>query len=144
MSEPHALSPSISVSPQIRPDELPALASMGFRSIICNRPDDEEIGQPDWEDIAKAAVAVGMDVRDVPVRPGSISDDDVDRFRSALAALPAPVLAFCRSGARSASLWALAKSGSMPAEDILSAAAAAGYDLKPLGERLAGEPGASA
>ena len=50
-------------------------------------------------------------------------------FGAALADRPGPVLAYCRSGTRSATLWALSQSGKRSAEEILGMAADAGYDL---------------
>ena len=57
-------------------------------------------------------------------------------FADALHELPAPVLAFCRTGMRSTTLWALQAAAAMTAIDILDRAAAAGYDLSALGTRL--------
>lgn len=139
MTEPKRLSPQLSVSPQIDPGELNALAAAGFRSIISNRPDGEDPGQPGWAEISAAARHAGMQARHVPVVPGAIGDEHVARFRAALDELPGPVLAFCRTGGRAASLWALSQAGTRPADDIISAAADAGYDLSQLRNRLVGE-----
>ena len=77
-----------------------------------------------------------MNARHIPVVPGAISDEQVAQFKAALAELPGPVVAFCRSGARAASLWALSNAGLRSADDIISTAAEAGYDLSALRERL--------
>ena len=37
------------VSGQIAADDIAAIKAAGFRSIICNRPDDEQPGQPTAE-----------------------------------------------------------------------------------------------
>ena len=63
-------------------------------------------------------------------------DDDVEAFRSALRGMPGPVLAYCRSGTRSATAWALGQAGDRPADEILSAGRSAGYDLSHLGPML--------
>lgn len=136
MTEPKRLSPNISVCPQVMPHELDALADAGFRSIICNRPDNEDAGQPNWPEIARAAEAAGMHVRHIPVTPGEITDEDVARFKAALGELPGPVLAYCRSGGRAASLWALSNPESLAPDELVGTAADAGYDLSKLRDRL--------
>jgi len=60
----------------------------------------------------------------------------VEAFAQALTTLPAPVLAFCRTGTRSTMLWALAAARSQPLEDVLRTAIRAGYDLNALRPRL--------
>ncbi|MEL6278458.1 MAG: sulfur transferase domain-containing protein, partial [Pseudomonadota bacterium] len=62
----------VSVSPQILPEHLPDIATNGFKSVICNRPDEEDPGQPRFADVAEAAKAVGIEARLMPV----VSRDD--------------------------------------------------------------------
>ena len=94
-----------SVCPQVLPSDLPSLKAKGFRAIICNRPDHEEPGQPSFAEVAAAATAVGIEARHIPVRPDAINADGVAAFGRAIKELPAPVLGYCRSGARSAAMW---------------------------------------
>jgi sulfide:quinone oxidoreductase len=131
------LTDTLSVSPQLAPDELAALAAQGFRSVINNRPDGEESGQPDSDALAAAAEAAGLAYRHIPVVPGQLQDGQIDAFAEALASLPGPTLAFCRTGTRSATLWALQAARQQPVDAVLSRTAAAGYDLSPLAPRLA-------
>lgn len=98
--EPTKLSDTLSVAGQVQPDEVADMARAGFKSIICNRPDDEEPGQPDFADIAAAAQAQGMAVRHIPVDATRPVEMQKDEFARALAELPAPVLAYCRTGNR--------------------------------------------
>lgn len=103
-----AMSPNLSVAGQITAADLKEIAAAGFRSLICNRPDLEGgPEQPSFANIATAAQAIGLQVRYVPVVSGQINDSDIRDFLSASAELPKPILAYCRSGARSANLWAL-------------------------------------
>lgn len=98
--EPKSLTDGLSVAGQVRPEDVPQLAREGFKAIICNRPDDEEPGQPDFAEIAAAARAQGMEARHIPVdaaRPVAMQKDE---FARALAELPGPVLAYCRTGNR--------------------------------------------
>lgn len=111
-------------------------AQAGFRSIVSNRPDREDADQPNWAEIERAAGEAGLKARHIPVTPGAIGESEVARFAAALDELPGPVLAFCRTGARSASLWALASAGKDSPEGIIRTAAEAGYDLSHLCERL--------
>ncbi len=123
------LTDSIAVAPQIELADLPHLAAAGFRSVIDNRP-DSEIG-PDQASaaIAAAAEAEGLAFTYLPYEPGQLTAELVQSFQAALARLPGPVLAYCRSGTRSANLWALTMAGQLTAEDIITRGAQAGYDL---------------
>jgi sulfide:quinone oxidoreductase len=98
-----------SVSPQIAVEDVAEIARLGFRTLMCNRPDAEDPGQPDFARIAAAAEAHGLVVSHVPVQSGGITPQDVDAFRAAMAELPRPVFAYCRSGTRSQNLWRLAE-----------------------------------
>src|SRR5919197_1546766 len=51
------ISDSYSVSGQITPEEIAAVKAAGFRSIICNRPDAEQPGQPSAATVRAAAEA---------------------------------------------------------------------------------------
>src|SRR5690606_20330160 len=126
------LDANLSVSPQIREDDIATLAAQGFRAIINNRPDGEADDQPASAAIAAAAAAHGLAYRHLPVEPGRISEQDAAAFAQALEELDGPVLAFCRSGTRSAALWALCVAGSRDADAILSQCREAGYDLDAL------------
>ncbi|WP_426690588.1 TIGR01244 family sulfur transferase [Rhodanobacter ginsengiterrae] len=132
----HPLVDQLSVAPQIEAADMPALAARGFRSIISNRPDNEEPGQPANRDLEQAAQQAGLAWRHIPVTSGQFTDEQVHGFARALQELPGPVLAFCRSGTRCSALWALQAEGSVDA--ILGTTRAAGYDLsmlRPLLER---------
>jgi sulfide:quinone oxidoreductase len=130
------LTPFLSVSPQIAEADLGALAAQGFRAVISNRPDSEAEDQPTSAALGAAAQRVGLDYRHVPVVSGRITDGDVAAFAQALDELKGPVLAFCRTGTRSTTLWALAEARHLDPEAILATAAGAGYDLAALKPRL--------
>lgn len=134
----------LSVSPQILPGEMPALAAAGFRAVICNRPDGEGADQPTAQEVEAAALAAGLAFRYLPVVPGRAGAADAAAFAQALTELPGPVAAFCRTGTRSATLWALSQAGKRPLPEILGAARGAGFDLSGLGRRLAGPQGGAA
>jgi len=96
------------VAGQIAPADVPTLAAAGFRSIICNRPDHEEPGQPSYAEIEKAAKEAGLSAAFVPVRSGGVTADDVANMAAALEDAERPTLAYCRSGARSTTIYGLA------------------------------------
>jgi len=135
--DPKALAPGLSVSPQILPEDMAALKEKGFRAIICNRPDGEGADQPSFQEISAAAAAAGMESRYIPVSGGLVTDADTAAFDAALADLPGPVLAYCRSGMRSATLWSLSQAASRSAPEILGATKAAGYDMAGVVRRIA-------
>ena len=120
---------TISVSPQITATALADIKKAGFRSIICNRPDGEGVDQPTFEEIEAAAKAEGLEARYQPVVSGKVRDEDAASFGTLLDSLPKPVLAYCRTGTRSATLWALSEGTKRPLPDILERTKAAGYDM---------------
>ena len=130
------IAPDLSVSPQLMPQDVGIAASRGFRSLIVNRPDGESDDQPGRLELEEAAKRHGLDVRYLPVASGKVTDEDVTAFRAALTEMKAPILAFCRTGTRSATLWALAQAGHLSTEAILQTASEAGYDLSGLKARL--------
>jgi len=129
------LTPTLSVGPQLSLTDL-ASAAQRFRAIINNRPDGEEPGQPSSAEIEAEAKRLGLQYRHIPIVPGQFPDDSVRAFANALTELEGPVFAFCRTGTRSTSLWALTEAARGTANGALRAAAEAGYDLHALWPRL--------
>ncbi|GAA4344203.1 TIGR01244 family sulfur transferase [Pigmentiphaga soli] len=110
MSAPYTqLTESFAVAPQLGPEDMAALAAAGFKSVINNRPDYEGgPSQPTAAEIGAAAEAAGLKYVYQPVNGANIQPSDVDTFAANLQSLPGPVLAFCRSGARSTKLFVTA------------------------------------
>lgn len=94
---------------QVELAEVAGLAGQGFRALICNRPDGEGPGQPAFAAIEAEAARHGMKAAHVPVVPGQAGPAEVKAMAEALASLPRPILAYCRSGARSQGLWRAAR-----------------------------------
>ena len=67
---------------------------------------------------------------------GQISNDDIAQFGCYFEVAQKPVFAYCRTGTRCSTLWALSHAKSLPVDEILSKAQNAGYDLFPLRDRL--------
>ncbi len=131
------LSPNLAVSAQILASDLQALAEAGFKSLICNRPDGEGSDQPNFAEIAQAAALLGMQASYLPAETGKVRDEDGRAFGALLHTLPGPVLAYCRTGMRSTTMWALSQAGTTPLPHILEASRKAGFDMQPLVQRIA-------
>lgn len=107
------ISSAFSVTGQLTVNDVPAVAEQGFATLINNRPDGEGGGtQAPSSEIERAALAAGLHYVYLPVIAGAITPAQALSMREALATAPAPVLAFCRSGARSAQLYKLAETAS--------------------------------
>jgi len=129
LTEFRAVTANFAVSPQIAAEDVARAKSLGFTLIINNRPDGEAPDQPSGARIAAAASAEGLAYVSIPIR-GMPTPDQARAVREALAA-HGKALAFCRSGTRSITAWALGElaAGATPREDLVGLAAAAGYDL---------------
>ena len=104
-----AVAPDVCVAPQLTPEAMAEAAAAGFRSVVNNRPDFEHgPNQPTSAAIEAAALAAGLQYRHLPVDGGYQSPEEVAEFAKLLQELPRPLLAFCRSGARSTRLFMLA------------------------------------
>jgi len=126
------LTPALAVAAQLVPSDVRAAAAAGYTTLICNRPDGEQPGQPSHEAMAQAAAAAGMRFVFQPVISGRITPEQARAFGEALAEADGPVLAYCRSGTRCATLWALSQGGERPWAEVVATAAAAGFDLRGL------------
>ena len=90
------LAPGLSVAGQLDRADIDALARKGVRTIINNRPDDEDAGQLPAAKAQKLAEAQGIAYHHIPITAASLSRADVDAFAAALDASPLPVVAHCR------------------------------------------------
>jgi sulfide:quinone oxidoreductase len=131
------LTERLSVSPQVLADDIADLKAQGFRAIVCNRPDGEGTDQPTFTEIEAEAKKHGIEAVYIPVVAGKVVDTEADAFGAALETLPGPVLAYCRTGMRSATLWSLSQAGKTDLANILSKTKAAGYDMSGVVRRIA-------
>lgn len=111
MSVPiNPISADFAVAPQLSAEDMSAVAAAGYKSVIINRPDFEGgPDQPASADVIAAGKAAGLQVVYQPVVSGAMSAADVTRFSELLEQLPAPVLAYCRTGTRCTHLYLAAK-----------------------------------
>ncbi|MBC7996228.1 MAG: TIGR01244 family phosphatase [Rhizobacter sp.] len=106
------LSPEVCVAPQLDPTAMAWAAQNGFKSVINNRPDHEGgPDQPTHAQMEAAALAAGLRYAFLPVNPAVQTPQEIARMAELLAELPKPILAFCRSGARSGKLYRAATGG---------------------------------
>jgi len=141
------LNVEFSASGQIVASDITELAKQGIKSIVCNRPDGEGNDQPNFIEIEEQAKQHGIEFHYLPVVSGAITDQDISDFATLYKTLPKPVHAYCRSGMRSTTLWALSRvqEGHEAPEVVFKAAKNAGFDLNALSTRLtAVQPGSHA
>lgn len=98
------LNDEYAVTAQIAVEDLKEIKDMGFKSIVCHRPDDEDPGQPAFAEISARATELGLELRHIPIS-GAPSADAVQEMVDALDELPKPMLGYCRSGNRSTIIY---------------------------------------
>jgi uncharacterized protein (TIGR01244 family) len=125
------------VSGQIAPDEVAGLAGQGITVLVNNRPDGEEPDQPLASDIEAAAEQAGIAYRFIPIIRG-IGPADVEAMQAALReAEGGKMLAFCRSGTRSALACALVhREEGASSEEVSERLVQAGFDPDPIAHLL--------
>lgn len=133
MADVRQVTQSFAVAPQLNVEDMAELKAQGFKHIISNRPDDEAPDGAKAADVKRAAEAAGLTYVHAPF-VGQATPAAVD----AAAKSAGKTIAYCRSGTRSVTAWALAqaKSGTMSADEILQAASGAGYNLSALKDAL--------
>jgi len=132
------VSDDFAVAPQLRLEDMGALAKKRFVAVICNRPDSEEPGQPTASQMRDAAQAAGLAYHHIPITGGEFPDPAVAAFKAIRLGTPGHVLAYCRTGTRSITLETLANPHDLGAQERIEAAREAGYDLSALASRLGG------
>ncbi|MEM0985541.1 MAG: TIGR01244 family sulfur transferase [Pseudomonadota bacterium] len=136
MADIRTVTDDFAVAPQITPEDVAAVASAGFKTIVANRPDGEGgVEQPRMGPIRAQAEAHGLTFVALPFS-GAPTPEIVERTSAILAEAPTPILAYCRTGTRSITAWALVHAGQGTASEIVDAAAGAGYDLSSLAPLL--------
>lgn len=131
------LTPTYAVAPQLTAEDFPAVAAEGFKSIIDNRPDGEQPGQLPAAEAERLAAANGLQFRHLPlVTPIVLEDATSDATQKLIDSLPGPILAYCRSGTRSAMAWAGAAAKTQGVEAAVAAVRAGGFEAAGLAEIL--------
>jgi len=127
------LARGLSAAGALGPGDIEALAASGVRTLINNRPDNEDPGQLPAAEAQRLAVAHGIAYHHIPVTAASLSRADVEAFAAVLRSASQPVVAHCRSGTRTTLLWALTQldEGADPAA-LIARAARQGIDIAAL------------
>lgn len=124
------ITPSFAVTAAMGVDDFAEAARMGFKHVLSNLPDEEEEGQLSARQEAVHAWRNGLMFVHVPAgKLDLFTDEVVEPFADALRRAQGPVLAHCKSGLRSAIVWAAASARTQPVDCVLAALAAAGFDL---------------
>ena len=129
-----SLTPAYAVSPQMSLEDVAAIKDAGFVTVICNRPDAEVPPAVQADAMRRAVEAAGLAFVVNPVTHQGLNMDMVRTQRAA--AEGGKTLAYCASGTRSSIVWALGQAGALPTDEIIAAAAKAGYDLSGMREQL--------
>ncbi|ARG17077.1 TPA: TIGR01244 family phosphatase [Acinetobacter nosocomialis] len=124
------------VAGQITVDDIAKIADQGIKTLICNRPDGEGADQPNVIEIEEAAQRHGLNVIYQPVTSGKITDQQVTEFKQLYQNAQKPVLAYCRSGMRAISLWALAEVAPQDVALLVEVGNKLGFNLKGLVPRI--------
>ena len=121
-------------------EDFVTLKQRGFATAINNRPDGEAPDQPGSRAEELAARAAGLAYVHLPVTSTGITKADARRFQEAVAASPGPVVAHCRSGARSFFLWIMSGELENKSKDeVLALAEKLHLDPKAVAARLGHE-----
>jgi sulfide:quinone oxidoreductase len=136
VSDLKQVNPEFWVSAQINQSDLVEIAAKGIKTIICNRPDGEGVDQPNIIEIQEAAIRHGIQLEYLPVVSGRVTDEQAIEFKSLYQKSQKPVLAFCRSGTRSITLWALSQVAELTIDQMLLQSKSLGYDLQGLVPRI--------
>lgn len=124
------------LSDQIIQQDLEKIAEEGIKTILCNRPDGEGADQPNIIEIEQAAKKFGIQVEYLPVTSGKVTDGQAQEFKKVYQNAKKPILAFCRTGTRSITLWALSQGREQNLEETLLTAKTLGYDLHGIVPRI--------
>lgn len=130
----------VSVSGQLTPADMKEIASAGFTAVVNNRPDGEAFfGQPRTAELRAAAEAAGLQFLDLPFSGPRATPDQVRAFADLLASGDGRVVAFCKSGMRSALLWGAASlANGRSLEEVLQGARKAGQELSGAADLMTG------
>src|SRR5260370_29081431 len=127
--KPITVTAKLAVAPQPVLSDFQELRRLGFTTIVNNRPDGEEPNQPGSAAEEQAARAAGLGYVHIPVTAMGMTEQDARRLKETIEQAPGPVVAHCKSGARSFYLWVL--SGDLDSHtdaELLAKAAELGVD----------------
>ncbi|WP_240914260.1 TIGR01244 family sulfur transferase [Microbulbifer sp. SH-1] len=123
------LDQQVSVSEELPPGAIQALADAGVELLVCNRPEHESENLPTFAELEDAAREAGLEFAAIPFSRGQMQPTHSEAFAELLKN-GKRIHAFCRTGNRSCNLWAAARCLQGSDKRALQAAAQkAGYDI---------------
>ncbi|GHE77772.1 TIGR01244 family sulfur transferase [Thalassotalea profundi] len=123
------LNTQIYIADQISLGDINTIKKLGIRSVMNNRPDNEEVNQPLSNEISYEFQASGIEYAYLPIAPGIYSQTNIHEFEQLLDTMKKPILIFCRSGNRAVNLWALSKMNTLGKEYVIDKAKNIGFDV---------------
>ena len=124
----YKLTDTLAVSGQISTEIVDDIAAAGYKVLLNNRPDGEEVGQPTSAEIAEAAEAAGLEYHHIPVTAMNFPGDHLEQMADLFDDAERPVFAFCRTGTRCTNLWVLSREPQQR-EQAVGHARGIGFDL---------------
>ncbi|NCI79443.1 bifunctional protein tyrosine phosphatase family protein/NAD(P)/FAD-dependent oxidoreductase [Acinetobacter kanungonis] len=124
------------VADQITAQDIELIAARGIKTVFCNRPDGEGPDQPNVIEIEQALKPYGIQIQYLPVVSGKVTDEQAEAFKQLYLQAEKPLLAYCRSGTRSITLWALSQVADQTLDQMLLTAKTLGYDLQGVVPRI--------
>ena len=125
------ISDRLYAGPQLTAEDIRRAKSQGFAAIINNRPDGEEPGQPRAAENRLVAEREQLAYTHIPVTGGQVSEAQVRAFQKALLEAGGAVLAHCKTGTRSATLYAIGEvlDERMEKNEVIPFGQSVGFDL---------------
>ncbi|OTG64657.1 beta-lactamase hydrolase domain-containing protein [Acinetobacter silvestris] len=105
-----ALATDVSVSGEMTTDKFQKLIALGFKSVVVNRPDDEQGNLTTAHQLRNISEKSKVSLIYQPISSGQISQSDIIEFSKYYNSLPKPILMICKTGSRSTTLFNNAKS----------------------------------
>lgn len=125
------LSETVTVASQPDLSDFRGIAAEGYVALVNNRPDGEDPTQPGSEAEEAAAEEAGLAYSHIPMGAGPLGEAEVRHFQAVVKGAGGPVLVHCRSGTRSANLWAIGEvlDGRLATGDLPALSRRIGLDL---------------
>ena len=128
------LTPNLSLADQLTEDDLAEVIAQGYKTVICNRPDEEGDAHLNAQQAKAVLQAAGVEFHYLPVNGAAITDQDVIDHHDLLDQAEGPVLTYCRTGTRCAKLWALAQEADE--DEVIQAVGRTGLNIEDIRDRL--------
>jgi len=123
------LTDNVYIADQIELVDLEEFVRLGIKTVINNRP-DQELNTPISAEVAEKTKVLALNYYYIPIMPGEYSPENIDTLSNILAESKAPLVAYCRTGNRSTSLWALSQQRKLGISEVIKKANEIGFDIE--------------